>query len=48
MQCRRLVRDFERLAKSVESFIYVAMTRLLVRRLKPECKPASAPVTVTS
>ncbi len=44
MQCRRLVRDFERLAKSVESFIYVAMTRLLVRRLKPD----SALINATS
>lgn len=33
MQCRRLVRDFERLVKMVEGFIYVAMTRLLLRRL---------------
>lgn len=35
MQCRRLVRDFERLVKIVEGFIYVAMTRLLLRRLAP-------------
>ncbi len=33
MKCRRLVRDFERLIETVESFIYLAMVRLVVRRL---------------
>jgi transposase len=32
---RRLVLDFERLAESVVAFIYVALTRLLLRRLAP-------------
>ena len=32
---RRLVLDFERLARSVEAFIYVALTRLLLNRLAP-------------
>ena len=36
MKCRRLCRDFERLVRSVESLIYLAMTRLLVRRLAPK------------
>ncbi|MBI2338382.1 transposase, partial [Candidatus Daviesbacteria bacterium] len=30
---RRLVRDYERLKKSVESFIHLAMTRLMLKRL---------------
>ncbi len=33
MKCRRLVRDFERLIETVESFIYLAMVRLVTRRL---------------
>jgi transposase len=41
MRCRRLCRDFERLARSVEVMIYVAMTRLLLNRLGPRSKPAS-------
>ena len=32
---RRLVLDFERLARSVEAFIYLALTRLLLNRLAP-------------
>lgn len=32
---RRLALDFERLARTVEAFIYVAMTRLLLNRLAP-------------
>jgi putative transposase len=35
MRSRRLCRDFERLARTVESLIYVAMTRLLLNRLAP-------------
>ena len=42
MKSRRLCRDFERLVRSVESLIYLAMTRLLVLRLAP------ASVTATS
>ena len=34
-RCRRLVHDFERLAATVEAFIYVALTRLLLNRLAP-------------
>ena len=32
-QNRRMSKDYERLAESSEAFIYVAMTRLMVRRL---------------
>ena len=32
---RRLSRDYERLTQTSETFIYVAMTRLMLRRLKP-------------
>ncbi len=32
-QCRRLALDYERLPKSSEALIYIAMTRLMVRRL---------------
>jgi putative transposase len=32
-QNRRMSKDYERLAATSEAFIYVAMTRLLVRRL---------------
>lgn len=32
---RRLVIDFERLARTVEAFIYLALTRLLLNRLAP-------------
>lgn len=32
---RRLVLDFERLSRTVEAFIYVALTRLLLNRLAP-------------
>ena len=35
MRSRRLCRDFERLARTVEALIYVAMTRLLLNRLAP-------------
>lgn len=34
-RCRRLVLDFERLASTVEAFIYLALTRLLLNRLAP-------------
>lgn len=33
MGCRRLVRDYERLPESSEALIYLAMIRLMVRRL---------------
>jgi putative transposase len=33
LRFRRLVRDYERLAKTVETFIYMAMSRLLLKRL---------------
>jgi transposase len=32
-QNRRISKDYERLAATSEAFIYVAMTRLMVRRL---------------
>ncbi len=32
---RRLARDYERLPETSEAFIYVAMIRLMVRRLAP-------------
>jgi putative transposase len=32
-QNRRMSKDYERLPESSEAFIYVAMTRLMVRRL---------------
>ncbi len=32
-QNRRMTKDYERLAGTSEAFIYVAMTRLMVRRL---------------
>lgn len=35
LRCRRLCRDFERLASTVVSLIYVALIRLLLRRLAP-------------
>jgi transposase len=33
MHCRRLARDYERLPQSSETFIYLAMIRIMVRRL---------------
>jgi putative transposase len=30
---RRMAKDYERLPESSEAFVYVAMTRLMVRRL---------------
>jgi len=33
MQCRRLVRDYERLPETSETFIYLAMIRIMVKRL---------------
>jgi putative transposase len=35
LKCRRLVRDYEYLPQSSESWIYLAMTQLMVRRLAP-------------
>ena len=35
LRYRRLCRDFERLTRTVESLIYIAMTRLLLKRLTP-------------
>ena len=34
-QSRRLSKDYERLPETSEAFIYVAMTRLMLRRLAP-------------
>ena len=33
--CRRLSKDYEALTDTSETFIYLAMTRLMLRRLKP-------------
>ena len=33
MHCRRLVRDYELLPETSETFIYLAMLRIMVRRL---------------
>ncbi len=33
MGCRRLVRDYELLPETSETFIYLAMIRIMVRRL---------------
>jgi transposase len=33
MGCRRLVRDYERLPETSETLIYLAMIRIMVRRL---------------
>jgi putative transposase len=33
MHCRRLVRDYELLPETTEAFIYIAMIRIMVRRL---------------
>jgi transposase len=33
MHCRRLVRDYELLPETSETFIYLAMIRIMVRRL---------------
>jgi putative transposase len=34
-QCRRLSKDYEVLPESSEAWIYLAMTRLMIRRLAP-------------
>ncbi len=34
-QCRRLSKDYERLSSSSEAMMYLAMTRLMLRRLAP-------------
>jgi transposase len=33
MHCRRLVRDYEQLPETSETLIYIAMIRIMVRRL---------------
>jgi transposase len=33
MGCRRLVRDYEQLPENSEAFIYLAMIRIMLRRL---------------
>ena len=35
-QSRRLAKDYARLAETSEALIYVAMTRLMLRRLAPK------------
>jgi len=35
-RCRRLARDFERLEQTVRSFIFLAMTRLMLKRVAKE------------
>ena len=32
-RCRRLAKDYERLAETTEALVYAAMTRLMLRRL---------------
>ena len=32
-RCRRLSKDYERLCETTETWIYLAMTRLMLRRL---------------
>ena len=34
-RCRRLSRDYERLPVTSEAFIYIAMTHLMIKRLRP-------------
>lgn len=36
LQSRRLSKDYERLCETSEALIYVAMTRLMLRRLAPQ------------
>jgi putative transposase len=44
-RCRRLARDFEELEESTEAWMYIAMIRLMLRRLRP--KPTrKAPLTI--
>ncbi|MCA1601387.1 MAG: IS5/IS1182 family transposase, partial [Acidobacteria bacterium] len=33
--CRRLSKDYEALTETSEAFVYLAMTRLMLRRLAP-------------
>lgn len=35
-RCRRLTRDYERLEETVRSFIFLAMTRLMLKRIAKE------------
>ncbi len=35
-RCRRLARDYERLEQTVRSFIFLAMTRLMLKRIAKE------------
>jgi transposase len=39
MGCRRLVRDYELLPETSETFIYLAMIRIMVRRLASNLTP---------
>ena len=34
-RCRRLSRDYERLSVTSEAFVYLTMTHLMLKRLRP-------------